>query len=56
MRHAVTELEQPRKAKSRLRMIQHYEQVRHNVSQTCRGTRRNEGVTREEPRKPGLVQ
>jgi len=36
MRRAVNELEQTRKARARLRMIQHYEQVTHNVSQTCR--------------------
>ncbi len=30
------ELEQGRKAKARLRMIQHYEQVTYNVSRTCR--------------------
>ncbi len=36
MRHAVNEREQTRKAKPRLRMIEHYEQVSGNVSQTCR--------------------
>jgi len=36
MRRAVNELEQTRKARARLRMIQHYEQVTHNVRQTCR--------------------
>jgi hypothetical protein len=50
MRHAATELEPTRKARSRLRMIQHYEQVRHSVSRTCRGARRKEGVTRERSR------
>ncbi len=36
MRQAAKELEQARKARARLRMIQHYEQVSRNVSQTCR--------------------
>ena len=36
MRHRAKELEQARKAKGRLRMIQHYEQVTRNVSRTCR--------------------
>jgi len=36
MGHAATEQEKLRQAKARLRRIQHYEQVTHNVSQTCR--------------------
>ncbi len=36
MRQAAKELEQARKARARLRMIQHAEQVSRNVSQTCR--------------------
>ncbi len=36
MGKAATEQEKLRQAKSRLRRIQHYEQVTHNVSQTCR--------------------
>lgn len=44
MRQAARELEQTRRAKARLRMIQHYEQVTRNVSQTCRffGISRNQ--------------
>ena len=36
MGKAATEQEKLRQAKARLRRIQHYEQVTHNVSQTCR--------------------
>ena len=36
MGRAATEQEKLRQAKARLRRIQHYEQVTHNVSQTCR--------------------
>jgi len=36
MRKAATEQEELRQAKARRRRIQHYEQVTHNVSQTCR--------------------
>ena len=36
MRRSVLEQGQTRKAKTRLGMLQHAEQVRHNVSQTCR--------------------
>ena len=36
MRPRAKELEQTRKAKGRLRMIQHYEQATRNVSRTCR--------------------
>ena len=36
MGKATTEQEKLRQAKARLRRIQHYEQVTHNVSQTCR--------------------
>ncbi len=36
MRQAARESEQARKAKARLRTIQHYEQVTRNVSRTCR--------------------
>ena len=41
MGKAATEQEKLRQAKARLRRIQHYEHVTHNVSQTCRF-----GVTR----------
>ncbi len=34
MGHRAKELEQARKARARLRMIQHYEQVTRNVSRT----------------------
>jgi transposase InsO family protein len=36
MKSTVKEREQARKARARLRMIQHSEQLTHNVSQTCR--------------------
>ncbi len=36
MGKAATEQEKLRQAKARLRRIHHYEQVTHNVSQTCR--------------------
>jgi hypothetical protein len=36
MRHAITEHDHTRKEKSRLRMIEHYQQATRNVSQTCR--------------------
>ena len=36
MGKAAIEQEKLRQAKARLRRIQHYEQVTHNVSQTCR--------------------
>ena len=36
MGKAATEQEKLRQAKARLRRIQHFEQVTHNVSQTCR--------------------
>lgn len=36
MGKAATELEKLRQAKARLRQIQHYEEVTHNVSKTCR--------------------
>lgn len=36
MSHRVTKREHTGKAKARLRMIQHYEQVTWNVSRTCR--------------------
>jgi transposase-like protein len=36
MRRAVNKLAQTRKARARLRMIQHYEQMTRNASQTCR--------------------
>jgi len=36
MTRAVNKLEQTRKARARLRMIQHYEQMTRNASQTCR--------------------
>ncbi|MGH7363339.1 MAG: IS481 family transposase [Candidatus Methylomirabilales bacterium] len=36
MSHRAKELEQVRKARGRLRMIQHYEQVTRNVGRTCR--------------------
>lgn len=36
MSHTLNEQEQARKAKMRLRMIQHYRQISHNISLTCR--------------------
>lgn len=36
MSSSFQEQEQARKVKARLRMIQHYQQISHNVSQTCR--------------------